>query len=207
VSVDLYHVDCMEYMRGQPDKSFNLAIVDPPYAWNSGNAFTSRLKRYGDLSFNDYRPSPEYFAELRRVSEHQIIWGGNYFISDLTDTKCQLVWDKHQPVETYARIEIAWTSYSDRHSHLIDLPYFGATGRDIDRCHPNQKPIALYERILAKFAKPEYRILDTHLGSASSAIAAHYFGCDFVGCEVDANYYTAAVNRFNQETKQQAMAI
>lgn len=205
--IELLNMDCMAYMATVPDKHFDLAIVDPPYAWNSGNAFTSRLKRYGDLSFNDTRPSSEYFNELRRVSAHQIIWGGDYFLSDLTDTKCQLVWDKHQPVETYARIEIAWTSYGDRHSHLIDLPYFGATGRDLDRCHPNQKPIALYERILAKFAKPDFRILDTHLGSGSSAIAAHYFGCDFVGTELDPDYYAAAVARFNQETRQQAMAI
>ena len=141
------------------------------------------------------------------MSEHQIIWGGNYFVSDLRDSKCWLVWDKHQPVETYARCELAWTSFGDRHVQLIDLPYFGATGRDIDRTHPNQKPIALYERILAKHAKPGQRILDTHLGSASSAIAAHYFGCDFVGCELDPDYYDAAVARFNNETKQQAMAI
>lgn len=205
--IQLLNVDCMEFMASQPDKSFDLAIVDPPYCWNSGNAFTSRLKRYGSLAFNDTRPSPEYFKELARVSTHQIIWGGNYFLADLHDTKCLIVWDKHQPVETYARCEVAWTSFADKHCELIDLPYFGATGRDLDRCHPNQKPIALYERLLSKHAKPEHKILDTHLGSASSAIAAHYFGCDFVGCEIDPDYFKAAQERFDRETRQQALAI
>jgi site-specific DNA-methyltransferase (adenine-specific) len=206
-SVELLHMDCMEYMRGLPDKAFNLAIVDPPYSWNSGNAFTSRLKRYGDLSFNDNRPSPEYFKELARVSMHQIIWGGNYFVSDLRDSKCWIVWDKHQPVKTYARLEMAWTSFGDRHAEYLDLPYFGATGRDISREHPNQKPIALYERILSRHAKLGDRVLDTHLGSGSSAIAAHYGGFEFVGMELDADYYAAAVKRFQQETAQQALNI
>jgi site-specific DNA-methyltransferase (adenine-specific) len=195
----------MEYMAGLPDKAFDLAIVDPPYCWNTGNAFTSRLKRYGDLSFNDTRPSKEYFDQLRRVSKNQIVWGGNYFVSDLNDSKCWLVWDKHQPVDTYARVELAWTSFGDRHCHYIDLPYFGATGRDIHRCHPNQKPIALYERIFARHVNEGDRILDTHLGSGSSAIAAHYGGFDFVGCELDKDYYNAAVKRFNSETAQEAM--
>lgn len=202
MTVELLNVDCMEYMRGLQDDAFDLAIVDPPYSWNSGNAFRSRLKRYGDLSFNDQRPSPEYFDELRRVSKNQIIWGGNYFLSDLGDTKCMLVWDKHQPVPTFARVELAWTSFSDRHAALIDVPYFGATGRDKQRCHPNQKPVQLYDHVLSRYAQPGQRILDTHLGSGSSAIAAHYFGVDFVGCELDADYYAAAVKRFNAETRQ-----
>jgi site-specific DNA-methyltransferase (adenine-specific) len=205
--VELLNVDCMEYMAGLEDKVFDLAIVDPPYSWNSGNAFTSRLKRYGDLSFNDVRPPPEYFSELMRVSTHQIIWGGNYFLSDLTDTKCMIVWDKHQPVPTYARLELAWTSFPDRHVEYLDLPYFGATGRDISRDHPNQKPIKLYQNLLDLYAKEGQRILDTHLGSGSSAIAAHYGGFEFVGCEIDKHYYDAAVKRFDAETAQQALAL
>lgn len=200
--IELLHMDCMEYMAKQTDNSFDLAIVDPPYSWNSGNAFTSRLKRYGSLEFNDRRPTPEYFRELRRVSANQIIWGGNYFLSDLGDTKCMIVWDKHQPVKTYARIEVAWASFPDRHATMIDLPYFGATGRDIDRVHPNQKPVALYDRVFSEFAGKGQRILDTHLGSGSSAIAAHYFGVDFVGCELDEEYYKAACARFERETAQ-----
>jgi len=197
----------MKFMKTLPDKAFELAIVDPPYCWNSGNAFKSRLKRYGDLSFNDTRPSPEYFVELMRVSKNQIIWGGNYFLSDLPDTKCMVVWDKHQPVVTYARIEIAWASFPDRHAEYIDMPYFGAHGRDISREHPNQKPVKLYERLLKNYAKEGDRILDTHLGSGSSAIAAHYGGFDFVGCELDLDYYNAAVKRFGEATAQQALAL
>ena len=207
MSVELLNIDCMDYMRHLPDKAFDIAIVDPPYSWNSGNAFTSRVRRHGDLSFNDIRPSHDYFKELARVSVNQIIWGGNYFISDLSDTKCMLVWDKHQPVKTYARCEIAWTSFADRHCDVINLPYFGATGRDTDRCHPNQKPIALYERLLAGYAKEGDRILDTHLGSGSSAIAAHRMGFDFVGIELDAEYYAAAVARFNNETAQERLFL
>ncbi len=200
--IELLNMDCIEYLRDCPDKAFDLAIVDPPYSWNSCNAFTSRLKRYGDLSFNDNRPTPEYFDQLRRVSVNQIVWGGNYFLTDLGDTKCMVVWDKHQPVVTYARVELAWTSFFDKHAALIDLPYFGATGRDLARCHPNQKPIALYERLLSNYANPGDRILDTHLGSGSSAIAAHYAGHDFVGIELDPDYFEAAKARIDSETRQ-----
>ena len=202
MTVELLNTDCMEYMAGLEDDAFELAIVDPPYSWDSGNGFTSRLKRYGDLSFNDHRPSPEYFVELMRVSKNQIIWGGNYFLSDLPDTKCMVVWDKHQPVKTYARLEIAWASFPDRHAQYVDLPYFGAHGRDVSRVHPNQKPTRLYEELLSLYAKEGDRILDTHLGSGSSAIAAHYGGFDFVGCELDEDYYKAAVNRFDESTRQ-----
>lgn len=205
--LSLYHADCMDVMRELPDKHFDLAIVDPPYAWNSGNAFKSRLNRYGDLSFNDNRPPPEYFAELRRVSKHQIIWGGNYFVTDLQDSKCWLVWDKHQPVSTYARVELAWTSFGDRHCHYIDYPYFGSTGREIDRCHPNQKPVALYQRVLIKYAEPGMKILDTHLGSGSHAIAAHYAGMDFTGIELDADYFAAACERIQRETSQMTLGL
>jgi len=203
--IELTNEDCMDLMKRYPDGYFELAIVDPPYSWNSGNAFTSRLKRYGDLSFNDTRPTPEYFLELARVSKHQIIWGGNYFLNDLGDTKCMIFWHKHQPVKTYAPGEIAWTSYHDRHVYYLDLPYFGAHGADIQRSHPNQKPLKLYETLLGEFASDGDKILDTHLGSASSAIAAHYGGFDFVGCELDKDYYDAAIERFNQQTAQIAM--
>lgn len=206
-SIELFNIDCMKYMQGLENNAFNLAIVDPPYSWNSGNDFTSRLKRYGDLSFNESRPSSEYFSELKRVSEHQIIWGGNYFLSDLDDTKCLIIWDKHQPVKTYARLEIAWTSFSDRHCEYIDLAYFGAHGSDVSREHPNQKPIQLYEKLLSLYAKEGDRILDTHLGSGSSAIAAHYGDFDFVGCEIDKIYYDSACKRFDAETAQQAMNL
>lgn len=203
----LYHADCMDIMREFPDKHFDLAIVDPPYAWNSGNAFKSRLKRYGSLEFNEQRPSAEYFRQVQRVAKQQVIWGGNYFVTDLHDSKCWIVWDKHQPVATYARVELAWTSFGDRHSDYLDLPYFGATGREACRCHPNQKPVALYRWLLSKYATPGQRILDTHLGSGSHAIAAHYAGMDFTGIELDADYFDAAVKRIDAETAQIEMPL
>ena len=104
-------------------------------------------------------------------------------------------------------LELAWTSFPDRHVEYLDLPYFGATGRDISRDHPNQKPIKLYQNLLDLYAKEGQRILDTHLGSGSSAIAAHYGGFEFVGCEIDKHYYDAAVKRFDAETAQQALAL
>ena len=204
-NTSLLHIDCMNYLAALPDKAFDLAIVDPPYAWNSGNAFTSRLKRYGSLAFNDHRPSSEYFAELKRVSAHQIIWGGNYFLSDLYDTKCMIFWHKHQPVETYADGEMAWTSFIDKHCAIYDYKYFGAINREVDRFHPNQKPVALYEWLLTNYAKPGQRILDTHLGSGSSAIACNNLGYEMVGCELDPDYYKAACARVEQATKQERL--
>ncbi|HSH72362.1 MAG TPA: DNA methyltransferase [Methylophilaceae bacterium] len=201
----MLNVDCMDYMASLPDLAFDLAIVDPPYSWNSGNSFTSRLKKYGDIAFNDLRPSPAYFEQLMRVSKHQIVWGGNYFLDDLRDTKCMLVWDKHQPVKTYARIELAWTSFRDRHSDLIDLPYFGATGRDIERCHPNQKPVKLYEELLSRYATAGQKILDTHLGSGSHAIACNNLGFEFAGCEIDPVYFLSACARIKASHAQDRM--
>jgi site-specific DNA-methyltransferase (adenine-specific) len=198
----LLHIDCMTFMATLPDKAFDLAIVDPPYAWNSGNAFTSRLKKYGDLSFNEHRPTSEYFSQLKRVSSNQVVWGGNYFISDLHDTKCMIFWHKHQPVETYADGEIAWTSFVDKHCAIYDYKYFGAINREIDRFHPTQKPVKLYEWLLTNYAKPGQRILDTHLGSGSSAIACNNLRFELVGCELDEDYYRAAVSRVEQASKQ-----
>lgn len=195
----------MDLLRNTPDKFYSLALVDPPYAHNSGNAFTSRLKRYGQLDFNKVRPGKAYFDELRRVSANQVVWGGNYFIDDLASTKCMIVWDKHQPVETYARLELAWTSFQERHTHLIDLPYFGAHGSDLNRIHPNQKPVSLYKRLLRYCAKPGNTILDTHLGSGSLALACHDMGFSLDAIELDEEDCTAAIARL--KTHQSQLAI
>ena len=203
--INLYNEDCLEAMRGMKDKQYSLAIVDPPYAHNSGNAFTSRLKRYGQLDFNKSRPVKDYFEQLMRVSQHQIIWGGNYFIDELPSTKCMLVWDKHQPVVTYARIEIAWTSFQDKHAQLIDLPYFGSHGSDLERVHPNQKPVALYKRLLKHFANSGDTILDTHGGSRSLAIACHDMGFDHDSWEIDPDYHTQSVKRLEVHQRQLAL--
>ena len=150
-------------------------------------------------------PLNTYFIELQRISKHQIVWGGNYFSLPLT--KSWIFWDKEVPDGvSFADGELAWTSF-DKTLVKAKIRYSGALGRDENRIHPTQKPVALYEWLLRNYAKKGQRILDTHLGSGSSAIAAHYFGVDFVGCELDKDYFEAAKARFDMATKQLAMSI
>ena len=199
--IELLNIDCMEYMATLPDKAFDLAVVDPPYGIgeklvNGGTWAKDRKKEYSGW---DKVPQQEYFNELFRVSKNQVIFGGNYF--NLPPCRCFIVWDKPQMrMPTMADCEYAWTSFDSVAKIASILQDKGAT-----RIHLAQKPIDLYFWILNKFAKPGQRILDTHLGSGSSAIAAHYFGCDFVGCEIDESYFLAAKERFDRETRQVAM--
>jgi site-specific DNA-methyltransferase (adenine-specific) len=208
MSVELLHMDCMDYMKTLPDKAFDLAIVDPPYGIDAGNMVMGKGKNKdwgGAKNWDTTVPSGEYFAELVRVSAKQIVWGGNYF--DLPKTGGWLFWDKERGKEvSFADGELAWTSFLNVLKR-VPVRYDGFLGADISRIHPTQKPIKLYEWLLKNYAKPGDRILDTHLGSGSSAIAAHYGGFDFVGTELDADYYAAAVARFNNETRQQAMML
>ena len=202
MSVELLHMDCMTYMAGLEDNTFELAICDPPYGIEKGFQATSRVAKYGQMdSVNDYKPDAKYFSELMRVSQNQIIWGYNHLSDLLPSTKEFLFWWKHQPVVSYSDGELAWTSFT-KTAKCIDMPFFGATGSDIQRIHPTQKPVKLYDWLLKNYAKEGDRILDTHLGSGSSAIAAHYGGFDFVGTELDEDYYKAACQRFERETAQ-----
>ncbi len=200
--ITLLNVDCMSYMATLPDKAFDLAIVDPPYG--IGERFKGG--KTGKMQFNeivnkqwDIIPTSVYFDELFRVSANQIIWGGNYF--QLPPSRGMIVWDKLISEDfSLAMVELAWTSF-DRLAKLFRK----ATPKTGGKIHPTQKPVALYDWLLRNYAKPGQRILDTHLGSGSSAIAAHYFGCDFVGCEIDTDYFNAAKERFDRETRQVAM--
>lgn len=234
--IELIHMDCMEYMATLPDKAFDLAIVDPPYGinahgmsmgnnpnrndgWHREESTAVRLRKgrlnqgSGKLknrALNTMRcdwdfavPSPEYFHELRRVSVHQVIWGGNYFA--LPPSRCVVCWDKVQPWENFSQWEMAWTSF-DKPAAMFRHSNTGGANAEI-KIHPTQKPVRLYKWIMGKFAEPGDRILDTHLGSGSSAIAAHYGGFDFVGMELDEDYYKAACERFDRETAQQAMEL
>lgn len=195
-------MNCMEYMQDLPDKSFDLAIVDPPYGVEKSGKAPSRLKKHGQLkTANDLKPDELFFAEIRRVSVNQIVWGWNHLSVFLPPTKEFIFWYKHQPVSTYSDGEIAWTSF-DKTAKCFDFPYFGSHGSDVQRIHPTQKPVKLYQWLLANYAKQGDRILDTHLGSGSSAIAAHYGGFDFVGTELDSDYFAAASERFERETSQ-----
>lgn len=205
--ITLLNVDCMEYMKGVPDKSFDLAVVDPPYGIDIN---MNMGKRKGKRSMHDNKdwdkaiPSPEYFTELARVSKNMIIWGGNYFPLPLT--KSWIFWDKQVPDGVdFADGELAWTSFN-KTLVKAKVKYTGFQGMDIGgKIHPTQKPIALYRWIFHNYSKKGDKILDTHLGSGSSAIAAHQMELSFVGCELDGEYYKEACNRFKQQTAQQKM--
>lgn len=217
MAVELLNIDCMEYMKGLPDKAFDLAIVDPPYglgfgAFNrtnkdsSGNRYKADKYKNGD--WDSAVPKSEYFEELFRVSKDQIVWGGNYFL-ELWQTPCKgfIFWYKQNPVSNFSDGEFAWTSF-DKVAKCFDYRYYGALeGKTScsDKIHPTQKPVDLYKWTLMNYANKGYRILDTHLGSGSSAIAAHNMGFDFVGCELDKDYYEAACKRFREQTAQQQL--
>ena len=203
--INLIHGDCMEYMATLKDNEFDLAVVDPPYGINySGqklfisNTNTKHNRKYHkDKGWDSKRPSKEYFDELRRVSKNQIIWGGNYFADFLPASRGWCVWDKIQKGLTMSDGELAWTSYK------IPLRIFEG-GRHLLKgsIHPTQKPIQLYQWIFDNYAQKGWRILDTHLGSGSSAIAAHDCGLEFVGLELDGDYFQAAKERLETHQRQ-----
>jgi site-specific DNA-methyltransferase (adenine-specific) len=198
--ITLIEGDCMELLRQTPDKAFDLAIVDPPYGINGGGdnrkaigtKSQNNLRRFGragGLDWDRSIPQAEYWQELFRVSKHQIVWGGNYFLDYLPATRCLITWDKMTYIPSMSQIEIAWTSFNG-HSQLIKI-----NSNQSDRFHPTQKPVALYRWLLKNYAKPGQRILDTHLGSGSIAIACDIEGFDLVGTEIDHDYITAARKR------------
>lgn len=205
MTVEILNMDCMEYMRGLPDKAFDLAIVDPPYGigMSGGNVGYKGKNNLERKEWDGSIPDPDYFQELFRISKNQIIWGGNYF-PDIWPTRCYIVWDKGAGFKgrTYAESELAWTSFNRNARTFVRDPL--CNGDYSSKIHPTQKPVKLYEWLLANYAKEGDRILDTHLGSGSSAIAAYYGGFDFVGTELDPDYYEAAKARFKRDTAQNA---
>ena len=200
-----YNMDCMEGMAQFPDKFFELAIVDPPYGigMDGGNVGYKGFNDFEKKQWDALPPSAEFFEELRRVSVNQIIWGGNYF--ELPPTRCVIAWDKGEGFynRTYAEIEMAWTSF-DRNARIFKRDPL-AKGDYRGKVHPTQKPIALYKWLLSNYAKPGDKILDTHVGSASSLIACHQMGFDYWGFELDADYYNAATERLNKAKAQVSM--
>lgn len=201
----------MEYMRGCEDNAFDLAIVDPPYGiGESGgkkrtkkdrpNSYLSEFK-HEKKEWDNTIPSNLYFDELFRVSKNQIIWGANFFASKVNlGSSCWIIWDKNIGGDQ-ADGELAYTSFKTAIRIFKGHPFIGTNGGK-DRIHPTQKPVKLYQWLLDNYSEPNQKILDTHLGSGSSAIAAHYFGCDFVGMEIDEDYYQSAMERFERETAQ-----
>lgn len=226
--IELFNDDCMNVMARYPDNHFDLAITDPPYGrgehggikrthaviQKNGKATFVRDGNYSKKSWDNEPPPIEYFDELKRVSLHQIIWGVNYYDYPLKGGR--IVWDKVNDGANQSGAEIAYNSINQR----VDIVrymwrgmmqglsvYSGSTpqgNKSLNeiRIHPTQKPIKIYEWLLTNYAEPGQKILDTHLGSGSSAIAAHYFGVDFVGCEIDKDYFEAAKKRIDMETRQ-----
>ena len=196
---EVKNMDCMDYMRQFPDKFFDLAVVDPPYGIDKAFTKSSRIAKYGQtISVNDMKPTKEYFDELFRVSKNQIIWGYNHLSDMLNSCKEFIFWYKHQPVVSYADGELAWTSFC-KTAKCFDYPYFGNINTDKIRIHPTQKPVALYAWIFKNYSRGGQKILDTHLGSGSSRIAAYKMGLDFYGCELDKEYFDKMEARFQQE--------
>ncbi len=204
-NIKLYNDDCMNIMPDYPDNYFELAIVDPPYQIagltdknrGGGGKLKNRILNKNAKKFAkwDKQPDKEYFNQLFRVSKNQIIWGGNYF--DLPTYRCVIAWDKCQPFPNFSAVEIAWTSFNKPAS------LFKFDNRTGNKIHPTQKPTDLYKWLLEKYAKPTDKILDTHLGSGSSAIASYYFGTqEFIGIEIDKEYFDMAKARIERETMQ-----
>ena len=205
--LDLRLADCMELMATFPDGHFDLAVVDPPYGIRrAGQPETHtknpkhKRKHHAVKEWDDGIPGHEYFAELRRVSKHQIIWGANYFVEHLIHGSMGwIVWDKGQHGLSMSDCELAYSSF-DRATRVktinrVELLTEGTI-------HPTQKPVKLYSWLLANYAAPGMRVLDTHLGSGSHAIAAHYAGIHLTACEIDADYFKAACERIEKETRQ-----
>jgi site-specific DNA-methyltransferase (adenine-specific) len=229
---EILNIDCMEYMAGLEDNAFDLAIVDPPYGiGESGSSNNSRgslrsMKRisaknptgkgipstqFTSKEWDKFPPTKNYFTELQRVSKNQIIWGANHFMQNIQQgSPCWIVWDKDNGNSDFADCELAYASFKTA-VRIFKFTWNGMLQGDMGnkekRIHPTQKPVRLYDWLLQNYAKPEMRILDTHLGSGSSAIAAHYFGCDFVGCEIDRDYFEAAEKRFEKETRQLGLGL
>lgn len=218
-NIKLLNMCCMEYMATVPDKYFDLAIVDPPYGIDAANVLTGPQRKSGNgaalktafdkKDWDKEVPDENYFLELMRVSKDQIIWGANYMSNFLPPSMGWIVWDKDNGTTNFSDCELAFTSF-ERALRKYTYTWNGMLQGDMKnkefRIHPTQKPRKLYDWILTNYAKPEFKILDTHLGSASSAIAAHYFGVsEFVGTELDEDYFKAAKARFERETAQIAL--
>ena len=210
-----YYMDCMEGMKYFPDKFFDLAIVDPPYGinattfqnghgaskdtnpkWGTNYRLRKERQNHGDgkLDWDKSPPPQEYFDELFRVSKNQIIWGGNYF--NLPPTRGIIVWDKKQPWPSFSQVELAWTSFDRPAAIYRQGNYMGG------KIHPTQKPVELYAWLLSKYATKGDKILDTHVGSASSLIACERAGYEYWGFEIDPLYYKSAQERLEKEKAQ-----
>ena len=216
-----YNMDCLAAMREMPDNAFDLAVVDPIYGEVTGNGYTTskwdgKEHHIGKCAANEIayhraiwdmpKTPPEYFAELFRVSKNQIIWGGNFFVESLPSSQGWIVWDKQRPAGvSFSDCELAFTSFNVG-LRIFRYMWNGMLQQNMkqkeQKIHPTQKPVALYSWIYQNYAKPGDKILDTHLGSGSSRIAAYDAGLDFVGYEIDKEYFDKQEERFARHTAQ-----
>jgi len=214
-SSEVYLEDCVKALKRYADNHFDLAIVDPPYGIGEDgekkrtspkrpNSYVN-YKKHSKKDWDKEPPSIEYFTELQRVSKNQIIWGANHFIERIpnANSSCWIVWDKNMGGD-FADCELAWCSFKTAVRKVFGHPFIGTNG-GIDRIHPTQKPLFLYDWILMKYAKEGDLILDTHLGSGSSRIAAYKGGFNFVGFEIDQEYYEKQEKRFKDFVSQLRM--
>ena len=201
--INITNEDNMDLMARYEDNYFDLAIVDPPYGININKqrGFGS-LNKDKNKNWDNEIPSKKYFDELFRVSKNKIIWGGNYFLDYLFNTKCCLSWDKMNGTNDMADFELAWTSFNTP-NRRFQMHHFSA-GYD-KKIHPTQKPAKLYEWLLMNYAEEGDKILDTHLGSGSIALACHNLGFDLTACELDKDYYDAAMKRLKEHQQQLTM--
>ena len=203
MSINTYLMDCMEFMKSKPKGHYQLAIVDPPYGRNGSIKGGKRSYAYMHPDMfgtkeNNVQPPPEYWQELFRVSVNQIVFGGNYF--PLGPCDCYVVWDKLQPEDfSFGSVELAWTSFEGRHPLIYKRT---PIGKPHERFHPTQKPVQLYKYLLRNFAKEGDRILDTHGGSFSTAIACYDLGFDLDICEINEFYFNQAKARLEQHIEQ-----
>lgn len=210
--------DCMQVMADYADDFFDLAIVDPPYGIGThiikNNKNRSKLAKAKDYKVyangKEDRPNAAYYHELLRVSKNQIIWGANH-LADIFDASgpCWIVWNKCVPDGcSFAQCELAYTSFNCSAKMFtyrwsgMHQGYIHDKRKNEFRIHPSQKPVTLYAWLLNQFAEPGFKVLDTHLGSGSSAIAAHYAQCEFVGIEIDEDYFNDFLARYREQTAQ-----
>ena len=214
-SSEVYLEDCVTALKRFNDNHFDLAIVDPPYGIGMDSTHfvtkssNASAKNYGKKDWDKEAPSDIYFNELIRVSKNQIVWGANHFIERINkNSSCWLVWDKNNGESVHADCELAWTSFRTAVKY-IKYTWHGMRQQNMkqkeERIHPTQKPVALYEWLLKNYAKEGDKILDTHLGSGSSRIAAYKSGFNFVGFEIDQEYYDKQEKRFKDFVSQLRM--
>jgi len=224
--LSLFHADCMEIMKQYPDKYFDLAIVDPPYGIGAsdykrggtqhGNS-KAKCKEYGSKNWDNATPTTEYWNELKRISKNQIVWGANHFISDIPfNSSCWIVWDKENGDNGYADCELAWTSFKSA-VRKFKWKWQGMLQQNMknkqDRIHPTEKPIELYEFCLKNYAEGGYKIIDTHFGSGSIALAVDKanrldkMNLHLTACEIDKEYIDKAIKRISESIKQGTLSF